>query len=345
MEDVLGGRTDPARFAAFLANWEAILAHRVDEAVSAFSAIDGVRGLVLAGGVGRGQPWPLSDIDFLAIYDDDQVAEARSEVKRRSAAMHARWIDEGWWTGLDIGKLAFGRHEVARVLASKSAPVTEVLQDERWYHSLDKGYQGRLVFDADGGADDLAGWLTAHRFNPPVVQFRLARERREVEDAHRQLCAGLECGDVLTATKALRVAGKWLQFWLLEQWGERDASLARVGTRFEGVARTHGRPEVVDAVNRLNDLDEGSVEWRMKAAPAWVWEWHDRSWRGRRQIGEAVTPLQHARDVLRVCTLFDLRRIVDRPFPSWLAIPAEVGVLKEKASLLSALLGGDRSPI
>jgi hypothetical protein len=279
------------------------------------------------------------------IHDDDRVAEGRAEIEQRSAALHARWRDEGWWTGLDIGKLAFGRGEVARVLASVDSAPTELLQDDRWYHSLDKGYQGRPVFDADGGTGDLARWLTGHRFSPPVVAFRLTRERREVEAAHRQLCASLERGDLPVATMALRAAGKWLPIWFLERWGERDASLARVGTRFEGVARAHGRSDLVDAVNRLNDLEEGAVERRMAAAPAWVWEWHDRAWRARRQVGEAVTPLQHARDVLRVCALFELRRVVDRPFPAWLSIPAEVGVLNESAAILSERLGGGRPPV
>jgi len=342
VEDVLGGWTNPARFAAFLADWEAILARRVDEAVAAFSTVDGVRGLVLAGSVGRGQPWPLSDIDFLTIHDDGRVAEGREEIERRSLVLHAQWRGEGWWTGLDIGKLAFDRREVAQVMMSDHPPGAELLQDDRWYHSLDKGYRGRPVFDVDGNAGDLSHWCSDHRFSPPVVLFRLARERREVEEAYQQLCASLDSEETLEATKALRAAGKWLQIWLLEQWSERDASLARVGTRFEHAARARGRSELVDTVNSLLDLDEGSVERRMAAAPAWVWEWHDRSWRARQLVGEAVTPLQHARDVLRVCTLFELRRVVKRPAPRWLATPVKGERLKQKALLLAALLDGDR---
>ncbi len=343
MEDVLGGRSDPTRFAAFLADWEAILARRVDEAVAAFSAVDGLRGLVLAGGIGRGRPWPLSDIDFLTIHDD-RGADVRAEIERRSAAMHTRWAAEGWWTGLNIGKLAFGRREVAGAMEATGQPLTDLLRDDRWYHGLDKGFRGRAVFDADAGAAVLARWLTDHRFSPSVVRFRLARERSEVEAASRRLHASTESDDALAATISLRDAGKWLQIWLLEHWGERDASLARVSTRFEGAARAHDRPDLIDAVNRLNDLDDASVARRMAAAPAWVWEWHDRAWRARRQVGEVVTARQHARDVLRVCALFQLRRGVERPFPVWLAIPAQVGEFEEKAALLAAILGNERFP-
>ena len=73
MEDVLGGRTDATRFQAFLDDWEAILARRVDEALAVFRTVEGLHGLVLAGSAGRGEPWPLSDIDLLPIYADDAL--------------------------------------------------------------------------------------------------------------------------------------------------------------------------------------------------------------------------------------------------------------------------------
>lgn len=54
MEEVLGGYIEDNRFAAFLANWEAILTQRVKEAVAAFSPVNGLN---LPGCRGRGAPW------------------------------------------------------------------------------------------------------------------------------------------------------------------------------------------------------------------------------------------------------------------------------------------------
>ena len=54
MDDVLGGFTDPSRFDAFLTDRKAILARRIDAAVATLAAVEGLRGLVLAVGVGRG---------------------------------------------------------------------------------------------------------------------------------------------------------------------------------------------------------------------------------------------------------------------------------------------------
>ena len=334
VEDVLGGRTDPHRFAAFLADWEAVLARRVEAAVAAFAAVDGVVGLVLAGGVGRGEPWPLSDIDLLPIYDDARMAEAQSEVERRRVALLAPWVAEGWWTGLDVGRLAFGRAEVVAALASDGPGPASLLGDDRWYHAVDKAYRGRAAHDPEGLAGRLAGWFTEHRFNAETVRFRLARNRSEVAATERRLRACLERRDAAGATMAIRSAVKWLQTGMLEGWGERDNSLGRLGTRFARLARDRGREDLVDAMDDLSDLGDSSLRQRLATAPGWVWERHDRSWRARRHVGEAVTRLEDARDTLRVCTLYAARQVEVPPFPGWLAIPTDAGALNDKAAHL-----------
>lgn len=344
MEDVLGGRTDPRRFAAFLGDWEAVLARRVEDAVAALGAVDGVVGIILTGGVGRGEPWPLSDIDLLPIYADDRIGAARTEVERRRLAILPRWVEAGWWTGLDVGRLAFGRAEVARALATDGAGALALLGDDRWYHAIDKGYRGRAVYDPIGLAAPLARWLTDRRFEPAIVRCRLARERRELDDANRLVNASIADRDPLAATTALRTAVKWLQTGLLEGWGERDSSQGRLGSRFARAARAHGRSALVDDLDALVDLDAASVGRRMAAAPWWVRERHDRSWRARRHVGEAVGREADARDTLRVCALYGSRRLAGPPFPNWLAIPSDLDVLAARASRLSTFVPAEYEP-
>lgn len=338
VEDVLGGRTSHRRFESFLADWKGYLERRVATAVATFAAVTGVRGLLLAGGVGRCTPWPLSDIDLLPIYDDDRFEAARDEVERLRLRLLEPWIDEGWWTGLDIGRLAFRHGEVAQALELSGPAVTALLHDDRWYHALDKGYQGRAVYDPDNLAVPLSHWFTRHRFEPSVVRLRLRRTQREVLAADCDMQASVVDGDLLGATTELRSAVKWLQTWKLEDWGERDASLGRIGTRFERLAIAHGHAGLPETLNELSALDTGSVERRMAVAPGWVGERHDRSWRARRYVGEDLTRLQDARDTLRVCSLYAARRVTEPPYPAWLAIPTETQHLADQAARLATLI-------
>lgn len=158
MEDVIGGYTDAERFRGFLAAWRTRLGERTARAVAAISAIDGVDGLILAGSIGAGQPWPLSDIDVLPVYDDLKQPAAQEAVEAARLALIEQWRDEGWWTGVDTGRLCFTTEELGRVFRIPDPDPLPLLTDDRWYHSIDKGFRGRAVADPHGLAAPLAGW-------------------------------------------------------------------------------------------------------------------------------------------------------------------------------------------
>lgn len=44
-------------------NWQELLDERLEESIDEPRSVRGVCGLVVGGSVGRGQAWPLSDID------------------------------------------------------------------------------------------------------------------------------------------------------------------------------------------------------------------------------------------------------------------------------------------
>jgi hypothetical protein len=195
-----------------------------------------------------------------------------------------------------------------------------LLADDRWYHSLDKASGGRALIDTDGLAGDLADWFTAHRFSSEVVAHRLRRERREMLAAQQAFLASVAASDMLAATGHLRTTVRWCFTLCLERWGERDNSQGRIGTRFASAAQARGANALVDTVHTLSDLTEPQVWQRLAAAPCWVRERHDRSLRARLYAGEPITALDNARDTLRVCSLYTLRRETAPPHPEWLAI-------------------------
>jgi len=338
MQEILGSHNDDAAFAAFLADWRAILDARVASAVDRISLIDGVDGLILAGSLGAGQPWPLSDIDLLPIYRYDRQEEAVAAAEVCRLELLAEWSNQGWRSGLDIGRLRFTTGELERAFADGDPDPAAMLGDDRWYYSIDKGYGSRAVFDRSGQATTLARWFTRHRFDPDVVAARLARSAGAAEACLHEGHVHLASRRQELAFASFLKAIQWYQIHLMEAWGERDNSLGRFGTRFERIATAHGRSELVNDLNRLSGLAEANVRPRLAQAPRWVIERRDRSWAARQLIGEDVTMLQNNQDVLRVSTIYGLRELTGPPFPSWLGIPATDDDLRERASRLSSYL-------
>jgi hypothetical protein len=154
MQEILGSHNDDSAFTTFLENWRHVVNHRLAQAIGTIRRVDGVAGLILAGSHGAGNPWPLSDIDFLPIYRDDRVDEAVAAVERHRLAMQDEWSTHGWRTGLDIGRRRFTTGELRRTFANGDPDPVTMIGDDRWYFSIEKGVRraGRLRSGQAGGA-------------------------------------------------------------------------------------------------------------------------------------------------------------------------------------------------
>jgi predicted nucleotidyltransferase len=151
--------------------WRQILNERLAEAISTLGAVVGIRGLVLAGSVGRGEPWPLSDIDILPISAEEIDTEA--EIARRQASMVDWWAASAYAQTLDVGWLRFTDQEVTQAIGLRAAEAARLMSERRWFHGIDKAYGGYGVSDPDGLAESFARWATRIRFEPAVVAARV----------------------------------------------------------------------------------------------------------------------------------------------------------------------------
>ena len=160
MRDLIGAGSDDRRFAAFLADWRARLDARIAGTGADLATVDGLAGAVLAGSHGRGAGWPLSDIDLVLVTRPGSTASVLADLDKVREPLLERWAAEGWWTGIDAGRLVFDIGEVEAVTAGRIDP-DAWLADPRWFHALDKAWGGRaLLDDADGRAAVLARWAT-----------------------------------------------------------------------------------------------------------------------------------------------------------------------------------------
>ena len=341
MEDVIGYRTDDRLFAAFLRSWRAVLDSRVDEVRERLASVSGLESAVLAGGIGRGEPWPLSDIDILPIFAPGAEPAARAEIAPIVAELESRWASEGWYGGIDLGMIAFDADEVEQAVDGRRT-VLDLLGDPHWYHAIDKGYRGRSLSDRDDDrAGRLARWLTDHRFRLDIVRYRIDHAVREGEAAQAVAGAAADAGDLRAATLALWKAIQWWQIGLMESWGQRDNSLGRFGTRFRRAASERGLDDLADDLDRFAGLDDGHLMRRMREAPWWVWQRHERSLAARRAVGEHVSVRDDQRDTLRVSAMYAARRhpADTTSFPAWLGIVPTHTELSARIERLRSVIG------
>ncbi|SDT69673.1 Nucleotidyltransferase domain-containing protein [Jiangella sp. DSM 45060] len=311
--------TDPR-----LRHWRARLAARAEEAATAVGAIPGVAGVVLGGSFGRGEHWPLSDLDLIVVGAGRPVADLAAEVDQCAYQLSEMWGTSGIYTAVDAGRLTFDAGEL-------SGDPAERMDDHRWLHGLDKVYGGRPARDDDGVASALLELSARRRFDEAVVGRRveawLATAQRALADAQRRAD-----DDATAAWIAVRQAATAIAEVATERWGERAGSLGRYWTLFEARARRHGDPAFAD---RLLTAAHAHPAPRADV-PEWLADRIALSYEARQLVGEDVTPEQNARDNhLAYAGLYHRR--FPRSAYTWMRPPpdadvrAAVGALRELA--------------
>ena len=314
------------------ARWRELLAERVDEAVAELGAVPGVRGLILGGSVGRGEPWPMSDIDILPITDG--AADTNDEVTRCQSRMVDWWAASGRAQTLDVSWLRFVDSEVERAIGSPASFAAERMKDRLWLHGMDKSYGGRGAADPDGLAESFARWATTMRFEPQVRAARAEEWKSQVEDARRAAHEALGSDDAVEATLRLRDSARFLRMVLLEGWGERLGSMGREWTLWERVARERGAADLAERIAVLACARPEDALERSRVVPAWLAERIELAWGARREVGEEVSEAESARDQIAAFAVH-VPRHRPKPWGDWLGLPDPE--LAEKLAELDAL--------
>jgi hypothetical protein len=293
------------------------LGRRLAEAVGLLGSIDGVSGLILGGGVGRDEAWPLSDVDIVVVYADGARDAAVAELERRRARIEDFWGWCGVSGSLDLGALWFTESEAAAAVATGPAGLAARTGEERWFHAMDRAYRGRVELGRQPVVAELSALLTSARFAPEVVAARVGRWADRAT-------AALAAGDVATAAEALLDLST-------ERWGGRSGAYGRRWSRFEAFASRHGHADVAETILAGGGARVGDVAPRLAAAPWWLRHRSAAALAARLAVGERVTPEQNARDQLvAFAHLWGRRGLPPQPWTEPTPPPTDaVGRLRE----------------
>lgn len=325
---------------SYFADWRAVLDRRVAEVVDCYSKVEGVRALILGGSLGGGKPWPLSDIDIIPIYEDSHQSTANETIRELRVQLIEGWEQEGWRTALDVGTLYFPAGLASKIVQADPSSFETLLDQPSVYHCLDKAYGGRVLSDPCGIGRELVNWFNRHRFEDGMVAQRMNKLRRRFAETETVLIQSIADGRHLEATFHLYEAVEHLRTYLLESWRERDNSFARLGTRFDKLAAAKNVHQAAERFNHLKSLDDRSVIGRIECAPDWIRERHRLSHKSRTMVGEEVTEVQDARDVLRVFARYEMRSMMLEKAgvcPDWLGVVTQTEELRRRHRQLAEL--------
>jgi predicted nucleotidyltransferase len=300
--------------------WQQLLEQRLQEAITVLGQTPGVHGLIVAGSIGRGSPWPMSDIDLLPIYaTSTDPAESAIRLDQRRAELVDWWAASGRAQTLDVGWLAFTTTEIREAVAAGPEHAATRIADPRWFHGIDKAYGGHAADPGDELGGAFADWIAGARFHPAVVTTRIATWRQQATDALAE-AAQTQAEDPARATHLLRVSARALRMVLIEQWGERLGSMGREWTRFERMAERHGQPALAGRVAVLAGADPATAVQRAELAPHWLQERIDLCYAARLAVGEDVSWAENARDQIAAFTVHVVNRHSDLDGP-WTSTP------------------------
>jgi predicted nucleotidyltransferase len=303
--------------------WKQLLDQRLQEAITVLGQTPGVHGFIVAGSLGRGEPWPMSDIDLLPIYTDStdstDSTDPATQLDQRRAALVDWWAASGRAQTLDVGWLAFTTTEIRDAVVAGPDHAAARMAEPRWFHGLDKAYGGHAAHPDDQLSNSFAAWIHTIRFHPTVVTARINTWHQQATDALAHATQA-QTDDSAKATYLLRESARALRMVLIERWGERLGSMGREWTRFERMADRHNQRSLATQIAALAGADTDTAAQRAAHAPPWLQERIDLCYAARLAIGEDISRAQNARDQLAAFTVHVARHRPDLDGP-WTGTP------------------------
>ncbi len=307
-----------------LHNWRERIAHVESQESAYFASLPYVRGMAIIGSVGRGNPWPISDIDMLIVADSwegkDPESLIRSVEKRRNDLLHATGVPND----IEAGNWVLLSREVVAAATADDDTFFKMLNDPHWLGIVINSQGARVIKDVDGHVTRLLNRCESIFSGDRFVHLWL---QMIMSDVTKRLVAAedlVRAGDYPLASAKILVAAQHMSGGIYGVWRRLPQSISRGVTRLLAAASTEGDMELGRLFLQAACLNEDDV-WRRFAAVPTSGQKERDVWLAIRQAnGENIDEPAATRDLLHISSYLAIRDETGGPYPEWTGVTGDL---------------------
>lgn len=301
-----------------LREWQSRIDRVAEQESAYFAQLPYVKAMAVIGSVGRGQPWPLSDVDLLVVTDlpgdtDAQEVVRKVEIVRRKRLEDARIpveVEAYLWAALRLAELAEACEE----------------DDDSFLHRMKHWYWRGIVIKSQGArvVKDTAGCLTrflerSHEVfcSPRFLDLWLGIELEQASHAMESGMGAMGQEDWEQAACELLSATGSFMSGCYAVWRFVPLSLMRCITMFQKAAEAEASQPLVGLVALLARLQEVDCWKRFESLPEAGRREIEVVYEIRKETEPGVTKLSVVRDMLHASAQIDRKNPASGTWDGW----------------------------
>ena len=327
-----------------LEDWRQRIERVAQEEASYFGGLPYVTGVAVIGTVGRGDPWPLSDVDLLIVTDlphdrDAQEVIRRVEMERRQRLERARIpveVEAYLWA-------AIRSDELAQAAGECHAAFLRRVSHWYWRGVVIKAQGARVIVDSDG---QLTRFV--ERCNETVYSdgFLAQWVQTDIDGASENLSRCKEAanrGEWEQASVEGLLATGHLVHGHYGVWRRVPQSITRFVTRFEAAADEAAEGRAAQSFMLAARLGDEDVERRFESQPPSHQKERDVVFEIRGRTEEGINVMAVTRDLLHATAHIGRKAATSGPDDGWEHIAHNRRTVETQLDALEELLGRLRS--
>ena len=320
-----------------LDGWQERIALIEQQECAYLASLPYVKGIAVIGSVGRGTPWPISDIDVLVVADrhmeTDPEPLIRTVEKQCNERLHANRIPND----VEAGNWVLLSSDVVAAVEADRTTLLKMVDHPHWIGTVVKSNGARVFKDFDGRIRAFLDRCESIIWENDFIHLWLRRTansiRRSVAEAKEQLYRH----ELKLASERLLLASQEASWGLYASWRRLPQSISRGVTRLLRFAAVQGEEEMGEAFLRAARLNEADVWDRVAALPE-RGERERKVWLGiRKGSEEVVDELSATRDFLQL-NMYLLLRSTCGPHAAWTGVSDRPDVVEEQLEAVEELL-------